>query len=553
MSSPRPRRVDVLMDPYDDVAVTRGLLARNDPDRGLLVVHPVVSTRQLQSLAHDVLAALGAEITDLKAERLSSATRGWNAARVWVSRDRIRQIVVLRAHLLTARAWTGLSWMADLTCVDLLLVVHQPDVPARLFRQIAPARPRILTSLAEAITAFGWDRWPRRRRPLLRQYPRLPSRLPTGSVLHWRADVFRLASPAFARVDEVYGRGLEAACQWLTGRDQDPDPQAGEERLQRLLVELVHDAPTPRHTLTLLRGAQAGFLLHGFGLEVPSLSKLAGPGLTSTVMTFETVARIRAGVANPVLAAGVALMLLTGLDPQVLGHLRPSHVSSSAHLVVLPFMDGRKLGFAAAPRFTRAGVCIGTAVFYVPLAVRSLIRAAMIYHQLTARRGNEPLLEPLFRPIGKVIREAAQRCGFPLPEHRVDASALWHSRVSWGWVGEAVHRPGPDTPRRDGLGCLTSHSPAENPAAAALVHRDPYEHVGARQRGTPAAVPRLLSAYLTGSQPRFTPPSSGGIVPPPRIDGQLVRREVAVRSAYTPPARPGTTSRSTPTSCSRCG
>jgi hypothetical protein len=37
--------------------------------------------------------------------------------------------------------------------------------------------------------------------------------------LYGRADVFRLASPAFARVDEVYGRELEAACQWLVAAD----------------------------------------------------------------------------------------------------------------------------------------------------------------------------------------------------------------------------------------------------------------------------------------------------------------------------------------------
>lgn len=54
----------------------------------------------------------------------------------------------------------------------------------------------------------------------------------------------------------------------------------------------------------LLRGAQAGFLLHGYWLTVPAFKELSGPGLTSVPVTAAIIDRIKAGTAHPVLAAG---------------------------------------------------------------------------------------------------------------------------------------------------------------------------------------------------------------------------------------------------------
>ncbi|GAB7046594.1 hypothetical protein [Catenuloplanes indicus] len=97
---------------------------------------------------------------------------------------------------------------------------------------------------------------PPQERPPQRQYPELSHLLPAGQVLHYRADVYRQHfGEIFDRVDDLYARGLDAACNWQRSR---PGPPAREgatvnAALQRLLTALVHDSPTRQHTLAVLR------------------------------------------------------------------------------------------------------------------------------------------------------------------------------------------------------------------------------------------------------------------------------------------------------------
>lgn len=80
----------------------------------------------------------------------------------------------------------------------------------------------------------------------------------------------------------------------------------------------MHDSPTRRHAVARLRGAQAGFLAHGMLLTVPTPQDLLGiqngPGL-NIPMTSRLVDRIRDRVAHPVIAAGFATTLFTGIRP----------------------------------------------------------------------------------------------------------------------------------------------------------------------------------------------------------------------------------------------
>ena len=88
--------------------------------------------------------------------------------------------------------------------------------------------------------------------------------------------------------------------------------------MQLFLTWLVHDSPSRHHTLARLRGAQAGFRLHGLMLNIPPsqrlLDVLSGPGLNAPLVTAQTAGRIRAGVAHPVIAAGIAAVLVTGVQ-----------------------------------------------------------------------------------------------------------------------------------------------------------------------------------------------------------------------------------------------
>src|SRR6476661_1359130 len=94
--------VGVLMDPTDDVRVTAGLLARHNPSRGRVVVHPTPAPPRDHVLAHDVLAALGRPVNRIDAEHLGPAKRAWAAAAAWMLAERIHDLVVLRADRLPA-------------------------------------------------------------------------------------------------------------------------------------------------------------------------------------------------------------------------------------------------------------------------------------------------------------------------------------------------------------------------------------------------------------------------------------------------------------------
>jgi hypothetical protein len=119
-------------------------------------------------------------------------------------------------------------------------------------------------------------------------------------IRNYRSKAFSQLGPAgFARTDAVYRHGRDAACYWLSTR---PEPGAAAvtcQSVQLFLTWLVHDSPSRHHTLARLRGAQAGFRLHGLMLNLPPsqrlLDVLSGPGLNAPLVTAQTAGRIRAG------------------------------------------------------------------------------------------------------------------------------------------------------------------------------------------------------------------------------------------------------------------
>ncbi len=535
------RTVDVLMDPGDDVAVTRGLLAHHDPTAGLVVVHPTAATRQLRGLGHDALAALGAPITALSTEHLGGATAAWRAVRAWVIAFRVEHLVVLRAHRLDPRAWMALVDVAVHTDVRLLLVCHLPRIPTRLHRELAAAATvRVFDSLRAVTAEYGRRTrpGPRPRPPARRAYPVLPSRLPTGQVMHYRADVYRRHPlEVFAGVDDLYGRGLDAACRWLYRRAPpgpfEPDRDG---RLQRFLTELVHDSPSPQHTLALLRGAQAGFLSHGCWLDLPNLSQRGGPGLTSVPITDETIERIRAGVANPALAAGVVLALITGIDLHSLRSLTLDALPPPTHVVSLP------LKLSSYPSSTRTRLAFGAAhdfvLFYVPRAARPLLRAARAF-LLAGKPDPRQRVFAGFSPMPPVLEQAAQRCAIALPRKPVELPWTWQYRARWLRLGESFHPATSSRGRPAGLSCATAYPAATHPDTAAPPYRSPGERLRARWSplaGYPRVVARLLRTHLDITCPGL-PPVAGISAQPTKhlhwFSGGPIERHLAVRAAPT--------------------
>ena len=251
-------------------------------------------------------------------------------------------------------------------------------------------------------------------------------------IRNYRSKAFEHLGPAgFARTDAVYRHGRDAACRWLSTRPG-PGPDAvSRQSVQLFLAWLVHDSPSRPHTLARLRGAQAGFRLHGFKLDIPLsqrvLDVLSGPGLDAPLVTAQTARRIRAGVAHPVIAAGIATVLVTGVEPLAL--------ASTPWEALAPQNDALRLTWhppnrrlIRASQVTSRNPAV-TAVFYVPAAARPLLQAARHFSRSA----------PGHRPAGRLfaatpfsnerIAAAAANCKIPLPAQR-SLQAMWQLGVT---------------------------------------------------------------------------------------------------------------------------
>jgi hypothetical protein len=206
-----------------------------------------------------------------------------------------------------------------------------------------------------------------------------------------------------------------------------PIPWADTDGLELMLATLVSQCPGPRHTLCLLRGAQAGFLAHGLLLSLPAeLGSLSGPGMSSPSLTGDEAARIRASIAHPVIAAALTATLITGASPNELAAFPLRGLAP----------DGSVLDFPVTRNASRARK------YFVPKPARGILRAARGFLTL---RGRDPGARLLSAGIGHdaaLLHAAAESCALLLPA----ASGAyyeplpWHRRTSCWWVADPLHR-----------------------------------------------------------------------------------------------------------------
>jgi hypothetical protein len=235
----------------------------------------------------------------------------------------------------------------------------------------------------------------------------------------------RLDPAAFARVDAAYLQGFDAACGSLRGKSSSGLVGVGEEQLQLMLAELVRDSPTRRQTVARLRGAQAGFLAHGLLLTVPAardmLDVLSGPGLSSVPVTRWLVDRIRGGVAHPVIAAGLAATLFTGMRPPALLHSRLDE--DAVRVIYRPTISRRPSPAAGLPD------SVITAIFPIPPAARPLLRAADHFARYALPDARRRLFTPAAMTTEQ-ITAAAAACRIIPPDQSADLVAPWQSRIA---------------------------------------------------------------------------------------------------------------------------
>ncbi|MEU6721708.1 hypothetical protein ABZ897_60610 [Nonomuraea sp. NPDC046802] len=490
---PTPARttppITILLDPDDAWQITADALAAHAPAHGRITVHPTPGITDDRVLAHDLLAALGKQATHLNVQHLTTSGAAWAAAATWMILGNTTTLILLRAHLMGAQRWKRLLWLREETGVHLVLIHHTGTVAHTTRARLADIEHRITRDHHECLPPpppgteqshdHNHDRAPAHDEAAAPSPAMVDAPFP-----RYRAEAYRrLTAAEFAQADAEYRRGLQAACAWLTSRatcetspaQQDallpiqtergfsvwgeatlvdhvlgrtrlqpsvdgaddgpqryPYPWSDTIQLEVFLSELVLGAPTRAHSVARVRGAQAGFLLHGLLLQPPDdLVAAGGPGM-SYPFTRDVADRIRSQLAHPYVTAALVIALLSGTGGQ--------HVSE---------VDARKLD-ASASQFTLA-----SGHYAIPGYCRDLVRAAGLYCRLApgSRR-----LRAVIGEHGAALVPAAATCGIEW-----DNSSLlvnggpWHVWTGCWRVGEPLHE-WHDIPPRG-----TRHCPGQRP------------------------------------------------------------------------------------------
>ncbi|KKZ69954.1 hypothetical protein [Streptomyces showdoensis] len=446
------RPVRLLLDTDDDHAVDRSAHQWADPARRRITVEPTPHTTSPAHLALDVLRAMGREgYFRPEAERMST-NPAWRAVTCWTLTTGIRDVIVLRAHRLSAERLRRLAvWVAQ-TGIRLTLLAHTPqrDGERSLLEHLTAAGldPQVAARGTTCVLdAIGPAAGRRTGSPPHDHTYRLPP-LPHSPVPVFREDCRRRLNPAdFAHTDGQYRAGYAAARTWLA-RTQPPRPEntpttsrrdertpfslQQTEALRLFLARLTVSSPSPQHTLARVRGAQAGFLSRSTLLDVPhDLTTRTGPGITTKPLTPQTVHTITTRLPNPLRAAAIAALLFTGTDTSLLSMTQTAGIEH-AHSTLAIDRDSRiNIGEPPGPRH----------MYAVPPRARPLLQTAVAFRRRTPRTydhhglfancfGTTPRFEALIADVG-----------LPIPALARHAGDDWHT-ATHAWH---LHTPAPRT------------------------------------------------------------------------------------------------------------
>ncbi len=417
--------VTVLLDRDDDAHVTHALLRAHDPSSAVVTVHPTPGVSAAAPLAHDLLLALGHSLDRVGAAGATGPDSAWRAVTAWIHGDGIRHLIVLRAHRLSAAQHARLLRLRHDTGLYLVLVWHSRDpLSPRLERPVG-VHHHITDDLAAVTRRLAR---PRRDTRTPMDSPELPA-VPGSDHATFLGDAAAVLSRVdYARVAAIYHQAAETACRRLTACGRAPDlarrmlaylpaprshlrtlygtiPHAralhwhATVGLFRFLGDLVADSPGRTDTVTRLRGAQAAFERHGLPLALPpNLNYMVGVGLSTTPVTDQVIARIRARIANPAHAAALATLLFFGATYRELTFLPRRAVTGDT--VIFP-------GIRGVDHPADLGVWV------IPPPARPLLRAAVVFQETRAVPADRLFADAIGRN-GR-LHHTARACELMLP------------------------------------------------------------------------------------------------------------------------------------------
>ncbi|WP_242911478.1 hypothetical protein [Actinomadura terrae] len=264
----------------DDVAAVRHLAALGHPLEGRVVVRPTPGAGDVGTLGLDLLVAIGKHPHAAKSERRAGFT--WELGTAWLNGTGARDVVIDRAHLLSADQLTQLAATAAAIGANLWLLWSAPTNP---FHDHAVARVRgMFGDRTQMLDLWEFQqRLPPPARPPLATghtdpaaWPVLPAADFTTFLAACRR---RLSRADFAPVQAVFYDTAEATDAWYAAVLDNPAgphvrPTTGMTRAQVtgavtgwLRDHTVGPAPTPRAALVRLRAVQAALLVRGILLR----------------------------------------------------------------------------------------------------------------------------------------------------------------------------------------------------------------------------------------------------------------------------------------------
>lgn len=473
----------VVLDPGDEAATTRAALDAHAPQRGAIAVHPTPGQRTRAALCHDILAALGIDPASQSELKLREKTAARAAVLAHLPARGVRQVAVLRTHLFTAEQWNLLMDVREHAGAAVIALYHAPKVTGHAAWMLERVEHVLAASLQEADPAL--------RRFLAAAVPAVPPSggiaapdaamppVPASDVEHFRADAARALPPdQFALLDAQYRLGAHSACGWIAGHRHDThgpgwggppaaSASGGGEQLAVFLADLVADSSGPRASIARIRGAQAGFLLHGQMLRCAEpLADAIGPGLSTLPIDQQRCDLLRTRLIHPVHAAALTAVLITGSDLRRLRRLRVADLTLDATGFHLPH-----------PRLEREW-------YPVPPSARAIFQAARAFLLYRCADPYQSLLAMGLGRDGALVYACARRCALSLPP-LVGPEPLggWHHRA------ELVPAARPGERGEDdllfALGLPTRGEPPRSPVP--IAPRDPpivpwQRHLEAQQR-----------------------------------------------------------------------
>jgi hypothetical protein len=291
-------RVDVLVDPHDDVGTTRAIhrLATEQPS--VLAVSVAPDERTPPAVVWAILRALGK-----RTDKLTDKTQpDWYQARSWLRAHLINELIVLRAQHLKPAFQQALTDLAEQTSSRITFVYSGPDS----------------THHQATITL---DQLLKRPRTTPQPEPRSPPwpTIPRSHPWRLRYDCAQtLNRDSFRRVDSLLSATYNTLDRWLTAHHRHTP-----EDLSRAVsvMRIAHD-PNQRH----LRHCATTVLLHSRGITAVAPTRRPFTPRTPTTAEID-----HALAYTNVPHAGYALAeKLTGLPDALLGLILGDQVTDTS-------------------------------------------------------------------------------------------------------------------------------------------------------------------------------------------------------------------------------